>query len=368
MLDRALAFLPNLAAAAVLLVVGWFVARLVQRIVSGLLASVGVDALADRVGIGAAWGNQRLSALLGLIAYVLVFLPIVVAALNALQLDALTAPVSNMLTAILAAIPNIFAAALVLAIAFVVGRMVAGLVARLLAGVGFDALPARLGFACVAPASAARNGTRNGTGPGAAAAMGQRPSQLAGHLVLVAIMLFATIQAAQLLGFTLVADLVAQFLVFAAHILAGLVVFAIALWLARVVGDLVRSSGVRQAGLLALAAHVAVLVLGGAMALRQMGLADEIVNLAFGLLLGAVALATGLAFGLGGREVAGEELREWRAELRRDGVHNGVRDTARDGALAARAAGADAEPAAAGMPPAAPSTQAPPPRPPSRTS
>ncbi|HXI15167.1 MAG TPA: hypothetical protein VNM48_02265, partial [Chloroflexota bacterium] len=44
----------------------------------------------------------------------------------------------------------------------------------------------------------------------------------------------------------------------------------------------------------------------------QMGLANEIVNLAFGLLLGAIALATGLAFGLGGRDVAGEEVRGWR--------------------------------------------------------
>jgi hypothetical protein len=63
-------------------------------------------------------------------------------------------------------------------------------------------------------------------------------------------------------------------------------------------------------------AQVAILVLGGAVALRQMGLANEIINLAFGLLLGAVALATGLAFGLGGREVAGEELRDWRNTVR----------------------------------------------------
>jgi hypothetical protein len=47
------------------------------------------------------------------------------------------------------------------------------------------------------------------------------------------------------------------------------------------------------------------------MALRQMGLADDIVNLAFGLLLGAIAVAAALAFGLGGREIAGQELGLW---------------------------------------------------------
>ena len=313
MVDRTLAFLPNLIAAAVMLAVGWFVARLLQRIVSGLLAGVGVDALADRVGLGGALGNQRLSTLLGLVVYILVFLPIVVAALNALQLEAVTRPVSNMLNTILAAIPNIFAAVLVLAVSFVVGRMVAGLVTGLLASAGFDSLPARLGLSRSPTAAQAA-----GAATGAMASTGQRPSAVAGNLVLVAVMLFAAIEASRFLGFALLADLLAQFLEFAGHILAGLAVFAVALWLSRLAADLVRSSGVQQAGMLALAARVSVVVLGGAMALRQMGLANEIVNLAFGLLLGAIALASGLAFGLGGRDVAGEEVREWRDAVKSD--------------------------------------------------
>jgi hypothetical protein len=42
-----------------------------------------------------------------------------------------------------------------------------------------------------------------------------------------------------------------------------------------------------------------------------MGLAEDIINLAFGLLLGSVAVAVALAFGLGGRDVAGREVSEW---------------------------------------------------------
>lgn len=52
-------------------------------------------------------------------------------------------------------------------------------------------------------------------------------------------------------------------------------------------------------------AQVAILVLAGALVLRQMGIANEIVNLAFGLLLGALAVVAALAVGLGEREVAG---------------------------------------------------------------
>jgi len=52
------------------------------------------------------------------------------------------------------------------------------------------------------------------------------------------------------------------------------------------------------------------------MALQQMGVATDIVNLAFGLLLGAIAVAIAIAFGLGGRDVASEQIREWLSGFR----------------------------------------------------
>src|SRR3546814_3016547 len=58
-------------------------------------------------------------------------------------------------------------------------------------------------------------------------------------------------------------------------------------------------------------ARVAILGLVVAMGLRAMGVADDIVNLAFGLVLGAVAVAIALAFGLGGREAAGKVAQRW---------------------------------------------------------
>jgi hypothetical protein len=63
-------------------------------------------------------------------------------------------------------------------------------------------------------------------------------------------------------------------------------------------------------------AHLAILGLVIAMGLRAMGIADDIVNLAFGLTLGAVAVAVALAFGLGGREAAGRQMEHWLARMR----------------------------------------------------
>lgn len=297
LLDRIVTFLPNLFAAAIILVIGWFVAGIIRRVVTNLLAAAGIDRLATRIGMGNALGRQKLSDVLGLVVYVLVLLPVLTAALNALGLDAVTAPVSRVLDTILGAIPNIFAAALVLGIAYMVGMVVASLVSSLLAGVGFDRLLGRLGVP-TATATPAVGG-------------GRTPSTMVGGLVLTAIMFFAAIEAARQLGFVILADLLADLLVFAARILTGLVILGVGLYLANLAAEAVRSSRVQNADVLAMVARVAVAVLAAAMALRQMGLANEIVNLAFGLLLGAVAVAAALAFGLGGREIAGRELQAW---------------------------------------------------------
>ncbi len=293
MLNQVLGYLPNLFGAALIVVIGWFVARIVQRIVTNLLAAIGTDQLSKRVGLSKVLGEQTLSGAVGLVVYVLILIPVLIAALNALALEAVTAPATNMLNAILAALPAIFGASLVLIIAYVVGKVVAGLITNVLAGIGFNTILARLGV-------------------GREPAEGERtPSDIVGYLVLVGIMLFATIEASNLLGFAQVGNLVSEFTAFAGQVVLGVIVFGIGLYLANLAFSSVRDSDVAQAELLATVARGAVLVFAGAMALRQMGLANEIVNLAFGLVLGAIAVAAALAFGLGGREVAARQLEQW---------------------------------------------------------
>jgi len=104
-------------------------------------------------------------------------------------------------------------------------------------------------------------------------------------------------------------------LVFAGHVALGLVIFGSGLFLGNLAAKTIESSRSAQAPLLGLAARVAILVLAGAMALRQMGLANEIITLAFGLLLGAIAVAIALAFGLGCREMAANAMKGWVAQL-----------------------------------------------------
>ena len=176
MVDEILTYLPNLLAAGMILVIGWLVARILQRIVTNLLVAISADKLSEQVGLSKALGQQRLSGLVGLIVYILVLIPVLIGSLNALALDAITRPASEMLNTILTAIPAVFAAALVLAVAYFVGRVVAGLITNVLAGIGFDSILSKLGL-------------------GAKPVEGERtPSDVVGYLVLVAIMLFAVVE------------------------------------------------------------------------------------------------------------------------------------------------------------------------------
>lgn len=313
LLTEILLFLPRLLAAGVILLVGWFIATIVRRITATAAAGLGADSLSDRVGLSDVLGPRNLSGLLGLVVYVLILVPVAIAALNALQIPAVTAPASAMLASFLNALPAIFAAIALVGLAFIVGRVVARLVSELLASLGFNTWLERMRVWTPRQAAEAQQVPGQPT----------TPADVVGIIVLVGIVLLASIAALNLLGLILVADLVTEFMVLAGQIILGLLIFAIGLVLSNLAARAIVRTQLAQRGLLALAARISILVLAGAMALRQMGLANEIVNLAFGLLLGALAIAFALAFGLGGREPAQREVERFF-----EGLRSGRIDTA----------------------------------------
>lgn len=293
MLNKILDFLPNILTAAIILLVGWFVAKIVKQIVSSLLNAVGLDKLSERVGINSALGNQSLSSLVGLVVYIIILIPIIVASLNALQLEAITTPASNMLNQFLETIPNIFAAAVILGISYVIAKVLSGFVDNLLSGIGFNNLFVKLGLQKVAS-----DGSKS-------------PSAIVGFLVLITMMLFAFIEAFNTLGFATLSDIVSQITILGGHILFGLVILGLGLYFANLANDTLKESNLSNASTIAFIARLAIIVLAGAMALRHMGLANEIINMAFGLVLGAFAVAAAIAFGIGGRDLAAKKLNEW---------------------------------------------------------
>jgi hypothetical protein len=195
-------------------------------------------------------------------------------------------------------LPSIFWAALILVIVYIVAKIVSDLVTALLSGLGFDRVLGMIGVNLEQKE-------------------GQwTPSQIVGYLVLVGLMLFAVIEAANVIGFTVVAVAVTRFLAFAIQVVVALVILWLGLFLANLAYKVVLNTAGANAKLLASLARVAIVVFVAAMALYQLGIAEDIVNLTFGLTLGAIAVAAALAFGLGARDTAGREVEDWVKQLR----------------------------------------------------
>ena len=127
-------------------------------------------------------------------------------------------------------------------------------------------------------------------------------------------MLFASIAAADLLGFEALSAIMTMFIAFGANIILGAIILFIGFWLANIIAGVVERS---EKGSQFLANIVRVLIMGLvlAMGLKAMGIADSIVNLAFGLTLGAVSVAFALSFGLGGKDAAARLLRKMQDKM-----------------------------------------------------
>ena len=288
MVTKALDMLPNALGALIIGGVGWIVATVLRKLTTNLSRTAGVDKLGGQAGLAE---SVRLSSVIGLLVFVAVFLPSLIAALDALKIEAISRPATDMLALLMQGVPHLIAAGLILVVTWLVASFASKLLASLLATLGFDTLPARIGMAH--------------------AFEGTPASTAIGRVALFFAMLFASVEAAGQLGFSQVSDIVTTFIRFGGDILLGSAILVIGFWLANVAHDAIdRASGASTKGLARIGRY-AILSLVIAMGLRAMGIADDIVNLAFGLTLGAVAVAVALAFGLGGREAAGKMAEYW---------------------------------------------------------
>jgi len=294
MVDKIFSFIPNILIAGVVFVVGYIIAKVVRGIVTNLVSTFDVQKLASRAGLSE---QNSLPNIAGSLAFLVVIIPTIIAALNALKIDVIARPATNMLNKIMEALPNIFMAAAILIVTFYVVRMVANIIKGLLENTQVNQLPAKVGLQQT---------------------MGDKKiSDLVGYAIIFFAMLFAAIAAADLLGFEAISAIVTMFIAFGANIILGAVILFIGFWLANIIAGVVERS---EQGSQFLANIVRVLIMGLvlAMGLKAMGIADSIVNLAFGLTLGAVAVAFALSFGLGGQEAAARFLRKMQDKMDRE--------------------------------------------------
>ncbi|MGH7574874.1 MAG: mechanosensitive ion channel family protein [Longimicrobiales bacterium] len=144
------------------------------------------------------------------------------------------------------------------------------------------------------------------------------PSTVIAKLIFWTVALLVIVLAANALGVSAVTVLFTELLAYIPNVIAAVIVLVLGILLGEFVKDLILASagGLAVAPTLARAAKAAVILLAVFMALEQLDIAQDIVLVFFIAVVGAAALAAGIAFGLGGREIAAQIAREWYAKSR----------------------------------------------------
>ena len=206
------------------------------------------------------------------------------------------------IAAFMSALPSVLGALLLLAIGWIVAGFIGGLLAKFLRTIRVDDLAERSGIA-----GFLRRARVNADAAG-----------VIGGLVKWYVRLVFLLLAANAVGLTAVGGIVNQVLAFIPNLLVAILILGVFSWLATTAKNLVtgavESAGMPNANMLGSITFVAVLAFGIIAAANQIGVAATLINTLFIGVVGALALAFGLAFGLGGREEAARMLSDWRGQ------------------------------------------------------
>ena len=304
------AFLPRLIGAGLIFFVGLIVARILRRLVETVLIAANIDGLLARIGIGETVGTRRtdpkavppgttpgmtrasLAKAAGILVFALIIIPVAIAALQVLGIEAISGPATLMLNEILAAIPNVLFAALWIGIAFIAARFLKTFIEAILPPTGFDDAMRSTG---VLPANASA-------------------SRILANIAMIALILGASIEALRRVGGDDIAIFLAQVTALGSKVIFGTLIIVAGIFLSNIIAKLV-GSGTGEGSFAQTIVRYAIIALFTAIGLTFMGLADAIVMMAFGLILGSAAVATALAFGLGGRDAAGRIADHWAGRI-----------------------------------------------------
>ncbi|RPF71869.1 mechanosensitive ion channel [Aurantiacibacter spongiae] len=322
LLDDIMSFIPNLIGAGLIFFIGLMVAKIVRDLTVTALQTVDFDKWINRGGAETLTGNSRLSSTIGTIVYAIIVIFVSILALDALSLESVSEPASDMLAMILNAIPRVIGAAILLGIGYLVGRFVAQLIKEVLPGLGVD-----------------RAMTSSELLPSTTSA-----SSIIARIAQVAIVLFFAIAATRLLNFPELTRILDAVLELGGRVVFGAVVIVAGFFVARLLANLIGGTG---GGMAASIVKWAAIILFTFMGLEFMEVGDDIVQTAFTALVIGGAVAAALAFGLGGREWAGRKLEQ---------VDNHLENrspTTTSGPVSARVEGRDAKADPKDLPPGA---------------
>jgi len=280
--------LPNIIGAGIIMYAGWIIAKIVSQVVS-----IGLGKFDQKLAAKTGNNDIKVSAFGGALVLIAILLPIIVSALGVLNIPAISMPASAMIEKLMTAVPNIIGAGIILLVAYLVTKFVIHMLRTLLDGMHVDSLPEKIGAQNLFSESFT-------------------VTRLIGSAIMFFSMLSASTAAINLLGIDVISAIFAKVIEFGGGILIGSIILFVGYFLSNLAYTKLTAS---TSPVIANIARFAILGLVLAMGLRSMGLADNIVNMAFGFTIGGVAIAMALAFGFGGKDAAKAITDSWASRI-----------------------------------------------------
>ena len=275
---------------------------------------VGVTSEAEDVEVaGKAVDRTRLSDVLSKIVFGIILIPVITMALETLAIRSLTEPLVQILNSVMAMIPNIFVAIILIVLGYYIARFIAQILEQLLTSAGINRVYSWM------------DDTTNQDLPRFDLA------KIIGNIVKILIMIFITVEALNILNLQVLNTIGGAIIAYIPLIISGLIIIGLGIIGGYLIEGLINKYA--KSPFTAAIAKYIIIIFAVFMTLEQIRFASTIVNIAFLLVLGGLSVAFALSFGLGGREFAKRQLdkfeRKAEKENRKSEVDQPMDDEAR---------------------------------------
>lgn len=270
-----------------------FVAKIIRDIAYNFLSTLNIDKWYDKLAIESEKGTTAerqttLSRILSNVLYGIILIPVITMALETLQIETLTMPIVSMLNSIITMVPNIFVAIILILIGYYIAKYVGQILTALLNRIGIHKIYSWT----------EKNSETNIPRIDLALVIG--------NIVRAIIMLFITVEALNVLKLEVLNNIGTAIILYIPLLVSGLLIII----LGTLAGYFVESIIVKHVNspISGKIAKYIIIVFAIFMTLEQIKFASTIVNTAFLLVLGSLAVAFAVAFGIGGRDFARRQL------------------------------------------------------------
>ncbi|MFO3702642.1 mechanosensitive ion channel [Staphylococcus felis] len=303
-LNSIIGFIPNLISAIILLLVAWIIATIVKKIIVKGLGALGFEEWLQKKGLvdrqKGKSDSEGLIKTFGKLAYFLIFLLFLPAVFDALKMESVSNPIRSMMQSVLNFAPRILVAVIILVIGLFIAKMLGTLVKNLLQSLNVSRFNHYINF----------GNDKNSIDLPVAV----------GWVITTIIGLFFFVQALNTVNLTVLNKIGAAIIGYLPLVVSAGIILALGLIGGNLLAKFIRKSTGNNT--LAEVVKFLLIIVAVFMTLDQLNFAQSIVNVAFLLILGAIAVAFAIAFGIGGKSFAEKQLQKLSNKIEKESDSN----------------------------------------------